>query len=67
MEKRVQNSVEVSQEKTKDAKKIKEAKQLRDQLDKEGYYTEVPGHRPKTKVFVKKGESKEQVINRFEK
>ena len=65
MEKKVINSVESSQEKTRDAKKIAEAKKKREKLDKQGRYVEVPGYRPKTEIFVKKGEKKESVINRF--
>ena len=65
MEKKVTNSIESSQEKSKDTKKIAEAKAKRAQLDKQGRYVEVPEYRPKTEIFVKKGERKESVINRF--
>ena len=65
MEKKVTNSIESSQEKSKDAKKIAEAKAKRAQLDKQGRYVKIPGYQPRTKIFVKKGERKESVINRF--
>lgn len=61
----INNNIRNNSAKDKEQKKIAELKKERDNLDKKGYYVTVPGHRPRTEVFVKKGEKKDSVINRF--
>lgn len=61
----INNNGRNNSEKSKEQQQIAESKAKRDKLDKKGYYVKVPDYLPITKIFVKCGEDKNEVFQRF--